>query len=180
MNDTKHMADRFAGVLGGYRSLEALFDQVADTVYFLKDSSSRYMSVNQTLVERCGCRSKADLIHRTSNELFPAPLGELILEQDQRVLQSGQGLHSKLELHLYANGREGWCLTWKEPLRDRDGNIIGLSGISRDLKQEASQHSDFAQISCVLDHIQSNFCTPLRLPELAGWRACPAISSTVA
>lgn len=149
------------------RAQEALFDQIEDTVYFLKDSSGRYLSVNQTLVKRCGRHSKAGLIGSTSKDVFPEPLGRIIFDQDQHVLQSGKGLQSKLELHLYADGREGWCLTWKEPLRNDDGTVVGLSGISRDLRQESSQQVDFASLSLVLDHIQKNFDEPLRHPKLA-------------
>lgn len=153
--------------LPGYRASEALFDRIGDTVYFVKDGAGRYVSVNQTLAERCGYARKDDLIGKRADEVFPAPMGTLITAQDERVLRSGRGLQSRLELHLYAGQREGWCLTWKEPLRDEAGAVIGLSGISRDVAKDIPRQADFAQISGVLDHIRENFHTPLRLSTLA-------------
>ena len=49
-----------------------LFDFVPDTAFFLKDRAGRYIAVNQTLVERCGLRSKADLLGRTVVRYSPA------------------------------------------------------------------------------------------------------------
>ena len=44
----------------------------------------------------------------------------------------GLSIRGRMELHLYPDGSEGWCLTWKEPLIDANGSIRGLAGISRD------------------------------------------------
>jgi PAS domain S-box-containing protein len=168
MNPTETLQNRFFARLDRHQSNELLFDRIADTVYFLKDSAGRYMSVNQTLVERCGCSSKQELIGRSAQEVFPPPLGEQIAAQDQYVLKTANSIQAKLELHLYANRRQGWCLTWKEPLRSADGELIGLSGISRDLPSHTGVHpADIARVSIVLKFIQDNIDQPLRLPELA-------------
>ena len=98
---------------------EELFDRIADTVFFLKDRNARYVAVNETLVRRCNLAGKADLIGRTAREIFPAPLGDRFDDQDQRVLREGLSINGRLELHLYPDGRQGWCLTWKEPLSNR-------------------------------------------------------------
>ncbi|MEO9873486.1 MAG: AraC family transcriptional regulator [Anderseniella sp.] len=167
MQDHIQLQRDFFTTLGTHLWAEELFDCVADTVYFLKDHAGRYMSLNQTLVERCGCSSKQDLIGRTAEDVFPEPLGAQITAQDRDVLQASAAIREKLELHLYAGGREGWCLTWKEPLRDPAGQLIGLSGISRDLQPNAGFPADIDQLSVALAHIEDNLDTPLRLPDLA-------------
>lgn len=146
---------------------EELFDRVTDTVYFLKDDKGRYMSLNQTLVDRCGFSTKHDLIGRTAEDVFPEPLGAQITAQDKEVLEASAAIREKLELHLYADGREGWCLTWKEPLRGPAGQLIGLSGLSRDLQSHIGFHTDMNHLSVVLVHIDGNLDKPLRLPDLA-------------
>lgn len=146
---------------------EELFDGIADTVFFLKDRAGRYVAVNETLVARCGVAAKSDLIGRTALEVFPAPLGAHIAEQDVRVVSDKRSIAGQLERHLYPGGAEGWCLTWKEPLIGRTGRVVGLSGISRDLQTPPVAHADTARLSRVLDHIRTNLDRPLRLPELA-------------
>ncbi len=166
---SKHnpLQQEFFQALGTHLWAEELFDRVTDTVYFLKDSNGRYMSLNQTLVERCGCSSKHDLIGRTAEDVFPDPLGAQITAQDKDVLEASVAIREKLELHLYADGRQGWCLTWKEPLRDPAGQPVGLSGLSRDLRSHAGFHAGIDQLSAVLAHIEGNLDKPLRLPDLA-------------
>ena len=44
--------------------IEQLFDHVPDTAFFIKDARGRYLAVNQSLVERCGCRDKKELLGR--------------------------------------------------------------------------------------------------------------------
>jgi AraC-like DNA-binding protein len=146
---------------------EELFDRIADTVFFLKDRTARYVAVNDALVRRCSLAGKADLIGRTAREIFPSPLGEGFDDQDRRVLREGLSIDGRLELHLYPDGRQGWCLTWKEPLADRDGRIVGLSGISRDVPALAGPQPDVTALSSVLGHIHDNLDAPLRLPDLA-------------
>ena len=114
-------------------ALELLFDQVPDTVFFAKDKAGRYTAVNATLIERCGFRDKLDLIGRRVNEVFPSDLAAGFAAQDEAVINQGQSVTNRLELHWYARRRSGWCLTTKLPIKDDAGRITGIIGISRDL-----------------------------------------------
>ena len=167
MQQPGHLQQEFFTALGGGSWCEALFDQVPDTVFFQKDHLCRYMSVNQTLVERCGLKTKNDLIGHSAVEVFPTPLGAQIAAQDQGVLQAGKSIRAKLELHLYARGLRGWCLTWKEPLRNGKGDVIGLAGLSRDLRPPASLQTDLPDIANAMQHIEDNISAPLKLADLA-------------
>ena len=110
---------------------EALFDRLTDTVFFTKDAAGHYVSVNQTLVQRLGQSRKHDVIGLTAAALFPPSLAARITAQDQAVIIEGQSIQGELELHLYPDGHQDWCLTWKEPLRAGDGTIIGLRPVAR-------------------------------------------------
>lgn len=157
----------FLNALGRPFLAEELFDRVADTVFFLKDRDARYVTVNDALVRRCGLAGKADLIGRTAREVFPDPLGERFDDQDRRVLREGLSINGQLELHLYPDRRQGWCLTWKEPLSGPDGQIVGLSGISRDVPTSGSPQPDMTALSAVLGYVNDHLDASLRLPDLA-------------
>jgi PAS fold len=94
-----------------------LFDRVADTVFFIKDHEARYVAVNETLAHRCGFAGSDGLIGRKVSQVFAAPLGERFEAQDLKVIAEGLSMRGRMELHLYPDGSEGWCLTWKEPRR---------------------------------------------------------------
>lgn len=146
---------------------EALFDHLPDLVFFVKNQRSEYVVVNQTLVERCGRRTKNDLIGRRADELFPAPLGESYRAQDEAVLRSGKPILNQLELHFYATGGRGWCLTNKLPLRDAKQQVIGVVGISKDLQSANERGADYSAVAKVVQHIQNNFAATLRVADLA-------------
>lgn len=151
----------------GFFRGDLLFDQVPDTVFFLKDLQGRYTAVNQTLVGRCGFEHKAELIGKTVEQVFPLPLGSGFSQQDQRILQGGPAIHGQLELHLYVNRRPGWCLTWKVAISDPQGRIVGLAGLSRDIQPPAGSAQETAAVSRVIEHVAQHLDAPLPLEELA-------------
>jgi PAS domain S-box-containing protein len=146
---------------------EALFDCLPDLVFFIKNHRSEYVVVNQTLVERCGRKAKTELIGRRANELFPPPLGESYRSQDEAVLRSGTAVRNQLELHFYATGGRGWCLTNKLPLRDKRNQVVGIVGISKDLRAANEKGEDYSEVARVVHFIQKNPGENLRVPELA-------------
>ncbi|KAB8139927.1 AraC family transcriptional regulator [Chloroflexia bacterium SDU3-3] len=146
---------------------EALFDRLADVVFFIKDTEGRYQVVNTTLMRRCGCASKQELIGRDPLALFPAELGASYAAQDREVLASGRPLADRLELHLYPSRSPGWCLTYKLPLLGPGGAVVGLAGISRDLRGPDRSDPVYARIAAAVAHIQQHYAEPLRLPALA-------------
>jgi AraC-like DNA-binding protein len=146
---------------------EALFDCLPDLVFFIKNRRCEYVVMNQTLVERCGRRDKSELAGRRADELFPPPLGTSYAAQDESVLRHGTAILNQLELHFYAAGGRGWCLTNKLPLRNPAGAVIGLVGISRDLRATHERGEDYSAIADIVRHIQKHPGETLRLPQLA-------------
>ncbi len=144
---------------------EELFDLVPEVVFFIKDRAGRYAAVNQTLVERCGLAGKRAILGRTTADLFPTPLGKRYLEQDRQVCSSGVAMTNLLELHLYPNRSEGWCLTDKLPLGDADGRVIGLVGLSRDVQLPGESRLD--DLAAVVEHIRRHHAEELRVEALA-------------
>jgi len=146
---------------------EALFDCLPEVVFFIKNERCEYVVVNQTLVNRSGRQDKQALIGQRTDAIFPAPLGQIYRVQDEAVLRSGVPILNQLELHFYATGGRGWCLTNKFPLHDPAGHVIGLMGISRDLQATNERGEDYSAIARVVQHIQKDFGEPLRVAELA-------------
>lgn len=152
--------------LDSFRLTEKLFDKIANTTFFVKDHHGRYLYANQTLITRCGLKSKDQIIGKTVQEVFPAPLGISYAKQDQNVLKTAKCVNGLLELALYANGQQGWSLTYKDPIFDHSGNIIGVLGISRDLNSPTINEG-MASIAKVMEYIHENISDPLKLNDLA-------------
>lgn len=144
-----------------------LFDGLPDTIFFVKDALGRYAAVNRTLADRTGHERKETLIGLTADQVFRGELGKRIAEQDRAILRSARSLKGELELHLYPGGDEGWCLTWKEPLFDRKRAVIGLVGLSRDLRPANAAPDETKALATVLRHAQDYPETPVRIGDLA-------------
>lgn len=144
-----------------------LLDALPDVVFFAKDAEGRYRAVNDTLARRLGKRTKRDLLGRTARDLFPSPLGQRYLDQDLSVCRSGRPIEDVLELHLYPDGREGWCLTTKLPLRDGAGRVVGLAGTSRDVRPPDVLDDSVEGLVEVLSGLHENPGGPHRVEELA-------------
>jgi AraC-like DNA-binding protein len=160
-------AAALAAALGRPFPAIELFDHIADIVFFIKDREARYVAVNQTLAERCGFADKRALVGRKASETFAPPLGERFEAQDLKVIEDGLSIRGRLELHLYPDLGEGWCLTWKEPLMDADGAIRGLVGISRDAPALSRPGLVPAALAAALAYIDDHLDQPLRVPDLA-------------
>jgi AraC-like DNA-binding protein len=160
-------ASRLATALGRPFPGVELFDRITDIVFFIKDRDARYVAVNETLARRCKFADKRALIGRKASEVFAPPLGERFETQDLKVVAEGLSIRGRLELHLYPDGSEGWCLTWKEPLVDAEGAIRGLAGISRDASALLRPGPLSDRLSAALAYIDDHLDGPLRLPDLA-------------
>ena len=150
--------------------LEQLFDQTPDVAFFIKDSAGRYLVVNQSIVERHGLQRKAQLIGRRPCDVCPGDFGRIPSAQDVAVLRTGRPLLDHLELHWYAPHKPGWCLTTKLPMRDANGNIVGLIGISRDVRAPIAPGDIPVEFAAALDHFENNLSastTPSALAQRA-------------
>jgi PAS domain S-box-containing protein len=155
--------------------MEQLFDHVPEIVFFVKDGSGRYVAVNQSLVERCGLREKRELLGRHVRDIFPKELAERYAGQDEAVLRKGQSIIDRLELHWYIRRRSGWCLTTKLPVRDRDGRIIGVVGVSRDLRAPGDRDIIPAQLAATLEHLETHYADAVSPSSLARHAGLPAV-----
>ena len=147
--------------------LEKIFDQVADVAFFIKDATGRYMTVNTPLVERHGLRHKSQVLGKRPSDICPGDFGRIPSAQDSTVLRTGHPLLDHLELHWYTPHKPGWCLTTKLPIRDAGGNIIGLIGISRDVRAPIKKHDIPMEFAAALDAFESNVEAPTTPSALA-------------
>ena len=151
----------------GMQAVEAIFDALGDVAFFVKDRDGRYVSINRTMVRRCGVRHKNDVLGKTALELFPRALAETYLAQDRHVIASGTAIDKQLELHIYPGRNRGWCITKKIPLFGKDGAVVGLIGTSQDLGLLDDLHPAYRQIARIAQHISDHYRDNISLKALA-------------
>lgn len=153
-------------LLASLKLIAPLLDALPEVVFFIKDTNARYSLANRTLAERCGHNHPDALIGLTAEQVFPTGFGAQYTDQDHRVLSQGLRLQDQLELHLYPGRQPGWCMTHKLALRDPENRIIGMAGVSIDLRAPEADNPAYLKLAAVDAYIRANHSRSIRLSEL--------------
>jgi len=113
------------------RTYRTLVESLPQKV-FLKDRDSVYVSCNSKYAEDHNIDPE-DLPGHTDYDFYPRDLAEKYIGDDRRVMRSGQTV--RLEERYIEQGRERIVETFKTPVKDGDGNTVGILGIFLDITE---------------------------------------------
>lgn len=145
---------------------QAIMDNMADSIYF-KDRNCRLVKVSQKMVLSLGQTSPDELIGKTDIELFGEDFGSKTRIEDLRVMETGEPIIGLVEFRSENNGEGIWTSTTKLPLRDGEGNIYGLLGITREINDLKRVENDlqFLATHDVLTSLPNRFLLFDRLDQ---------------
>jgi PAS domain S-box-containing protein len=129
--------------------LQALINALPDRIY-VKDTACRFVLNNRAHLVALGTTAKAAL-GKTDADFRPPELAAAMLAQDRGVLSSGTALINGEMVLPRADGTAGWFLTTKVPLRDSEGRIVGLVGITRDISERRKIEEDLRAANARLE-----------------------------
>jgi PAS domain S-box-containing protein len=115
-----------------YDLLRALIDSLPDNI-FIKNRQSRFLVNNLAHVQTLGATHQDEVLGKSDRDIFQAELASQYYEDDQSMMQSGQLLNREEIVVNPRTGEKRWLQTTKVPLRDKQGAVVGLIGISRDI-----------------------------------------------
>jgi diguanylate cyclase (GGDEF)-like protein/PAS domain S-box-containing protein len=101
---------------------------------FFKDLESRFVLVSAGWLAAEGHgRSLEEVIGRTDFDIFSKPHAIAALEDEQRIIRTGEPMIARVERETFNDHPDAWVSTTKLPLLDEHGRIIGTFGIARDV-----------------------------------------------
>ncbi len=113
--------------------LRAVMDSTLDLIY-VKDTQSRVIMTNTVSVNNTEqAATEKDMIGLTDFDYLPHHLAKRFYDEEQHLLRTGTPILNREEPGLDRDGNSITFLTTKVPLRDSQGGIIGLVGVSRDI-----------------------------------------------
>ena len=110
--------------------LTSLLNSIPDIVFF-KNCDGVYLGCNLEFSKLVG-RSRSEIIGLTDYDLFPSDVADFFRENDQKMMQSGEPRHND-EWITYPDGHSVLVDTFKAPMNDSNGTLLGTLGISRDI-----------------------------------------------
>jgi diguanylate cyclase (GGDEF)-like protein/PAS domain S-box-containing protein len=141
----------------------SFLENTSDFIYF-KDKSSRFRFCSQTLAKITGHASWRDMIGKHDLEVFPPDIAKIYNEEELPIFRNGLPLLNKIDPYFDASGRPGWVETNKWPLLDKDGQVVGLFGVSRDVTARRQAELDRDVLQEKIQHLA--FVDPLtQLPN---------------
>jgi diguanylate cyclase (GGDEF)-like protein/PAS domain S-box-containing protein len=127
-------------------SMSALMENIPDHIYF-KDTASRFLRVNSAMARSFGLHAVVDAVGKTDADFFSEEHANPALAAEQEIMRTGQPLTNIEEKETWSDGSVSWVVTTKLPLRDLDGRIIGICGISSDITERKQMEQKLEEMA---------------------------------
>jgi len=116
--------------------LRTLIDALPDYIY-VKNTEGRFIIANEAVARQLGFSSPDEVIGKSDFDLFPHALAARYRVEEQKIIQSGQGLHNYEGPTVDESKEEKnrWVSTTKVILRDAQGKITGFIGLGLDITE---------------------------------------------
>ena len=118
--------------------LQAVLNVSPDAI-FMKNKDLEFILNNKAHLKLLGVSDQQQTIGKTDFDFFPKELleKEKILSDEQKIIKTGKPLlNHEREIFLKSGLGKRWVSDSKVPLKDSEGNIIGLVGVARDITEK--------------------------------------------
>jgi len=126
--------------------LRTIIDNIPDQI-FARDTASRFIMSNKSDALAMKIDDPDLLIGKTDYDFYPPELAAMYQAGNRAVMESGQPVINQEEPSYTDQGDLRWVLTTKVPLHDRQGQVIGLVGIARDITARKIAEEQVRQLS---------------------------------
>jgi PAS domain S-box-containing protein len=111
---------------------EGFFSTIPEKMY-IKNTQSQFLRINREMGRFFALKDEQDAVGKTDFDFFSPEHARQAYEDEQRIMQSGIPMCNYEEKETWPDGRITWALSTKLPLRDTNGKVTGLVGISIDI-----------------------------------------------
>jgi diguanylate cyclase (GGDEF)-like protein/PAS domain S-box-containing protein len=113
---------------------QRLLDGVGDSVY-VKDTRHQIIYASRAMARNLGFDDPAELIGMDDLGLFGREFAQRTQLEERRIMDGGEPITGLIERRALDGGRINWTLTSKFALRDADGKVVGVMGITREINE---------------------------------------------
>jgi PAS domain S-box-containing protein len=143
-----------------------LFEYMSDVYFFVKDREGRFIKVNQAFLKLFGYEKLEQVIGLTDYDMVSHELAVLYEMDDERIF-AGEKICELSEPVSSEEGIISMHISTKLPVKDKEGNIIGLIGMTRDTLKTLDELSPLQEFQAVLDIIEKDYGKTIKIDDLA-------------
>ena len=135
----------------------AMMENTNDFIYF-KDRNHVFTGASQTLVSITSpAKHWTDLLGQTDYDVFPEEYADLYYRLEKQIF-AGVAVAHEIQGYRSNEGLQGWVDNRKYPIRDEQGDIIGLFGIARDITDQSRLESTLLSIANFVSQDHGDRC----------------------
>jgi PAS domain S-box-containing protein len=161
------------------RDFEGFLQQTTDFIYF-KDAQSRIRFCSQTMADITGHAHWREMVGKHDRDIFPADTAKIYEQEELTIFSEGKPLLNKIDPFYDKNGQQGYVQTNKWPLVDKDGAVVGIFGISRDITETKRTEAELDKYRHHLEELVNNRTMALSVAKEAAEAANRAKSTFLA
>ena len=114
--------------------LRNVIDNLLDSIY-VKDTSGHYLLDNIAHRRTLSADAPEQVVGKSVFDFFPDAVAAKFQEDDATVCRTGQPIVNREEVVVSNASSIRWMSTTKVPLRNRQGETVGVIGIGRDITE---------------------------------------------
>ncbi|NEV63661.1 PAS domain S-box protein [Thiorhodococcus minor] len=122
------------------RALQALIDTLPH-MSWMKDLEGHFLAVNRVFAEIHGLTPE-EMLGKTDQGVWPADAAARYVADDQEVMRTGQQVTSE---ECFPHRPNAIFETFKAPILDADGSVLGTVGFSRDITPQREMEAELAR-----------------------------------
>lgn len=157
----------FALELSPGHQMAQLFEYLDDILFFVKNRQGHFMFCNNSFAKAMGCKTPEELYGKCDHDFFNKDIADGFVKDDLYVMEKGGVIANRTEILPNALQSFDWVVSNKIPLKNKDGVIIGIAGLTTRLSSGQGALNCPMEIYKVLDYINENFHRKISLQELA-------------
>jgi PAS domain S-box-containing protein len=136
--------------------LRGMLDNFPYLVWF-KNPDGKFQIVNQTFADAAGKASASELIGLNDFDVWPHELAARYVADDNEVMRTHEKKLVEEEIRMHGENR--WVETFKSPVFDAEGKVLGTTGLARDItlrrQLQDEQRRSREQLRALAAHVES-------------------------
>ena len=136
--------------------LRGMLDNLPHMVWF-KNPEGNFLVVNQPFAHATGRAHPSELVGLDDFAVWPRELATGYVDDDKEVMRTQR--QKQVEEQICVDGQLRWVETFKSPVFDVDGKVIGTTGLGHDITQrralQEEQRRSREQLRALAAHVES-------------------------
>lgn len=140
-----------------YKELFETIMHCTNNYVFFKDIESRFIYASNYQIQDFSTISTENIVGKTDFDFYSTEIAQELYDDERKIIETEKPMLNKEERLRFLSGKTSWVKVAKFPLYDRNGNLIGIWGISIDISDQKKVEFKLAEVNKKLEEARVFF-----------------------